>query len=182
MSAYAHQLSLDIPHTNNPRIFRVFDTSVYTDKLPVNCETLQIAPPGFNTPISVSVASGFNLVLTACQLGLQTQDCGTVSSVLPDGIYLIRYSVSPNDQVYVEYYHMRVTQFVNRYNQLLCNLEIAACDPTAETKAKLDELRLIKSFIDAAKIKVEDCHETTEGMDLLLYAQKRLMKVDCASC
>lgn len=181
-SLHLHQLSLDIPHTNNPRIFRIFDTSVYSDLLHIKCGTLQITPPGFNIPTNITVDPGFNLILTACQLGIQTQDCGTTSAILPDGIYIVRYSVSPNDNVYVEYYHLRVTQFINRYHQLMCNLEVAACEPSVETKSKLAELRLIKSFIDAAKIKVEDCHDTTEGMDLLLYAQKRLMKLDGAIC
>ena len=181
-SLHVHQLSLDIPHTNNPRIFRIFDISIYTDVLPIKCGTLQITSPGFNIPVNITVDPEFNLILTACNLGIQTENCSDTSAVLPDGIYIIRYSVSPNTNVFVEYYHLRVTQFVNRYNQLLCNLEVAACEPTAEVRAQLNELRLIKSFIDVAKIKVEDCHETGEGMDLLLYAQKRLMKLDGAVC
>lgn len=179
MSAYAHQLFLDIPHTNNPRVFRIFDSSIYTDKLPVTCGVLQITPPGFNTPTSIDVLPGFNLVLNACTLGIQSHGCGDTSESLPDGIYIVRYSVSPNDKVYVEYTHLRVTQFINRYNQKLCNLEMSSCEPEADIKKELDELRLIKSFIDAAKVKVEDCHENKEGMDLLIYAQKRLRKMDC---
>jgi hypothetical protein len=182
MSACAHQLFLDIPHTNNPRVFRIFDTSIYCDIIPITCETLQITVPGFNTPYTINVQSNFNLVLNACALGIQSSGCGESSQILPDGIYLIRYSVSPNDKVYVEYTHLRVTQFINKYNQMLCNLEMAACEPDADVKAQLDELRLIKSFIDAAKVKVEDCHENKEGLDLLMYAQKRLMKLDGVKC
>jgi len=182
MSSYAHQLFLDIPHTNNPRIFRIFDTSIYTALLPITCSTLQITPPGFNEPKTMNVTPNFNLVLNACSLGLQIGDCGDVSNELPDGIYFIRYSVSPNDEVYVQYSHLRVTQFINAYNQKLADLEMAGCDPTADVKAQLDELRLIKSFIDAAKVKVEYCHENDDAMDMLKYAQKRLMKLDCSKC
>lgn len=182
MSIYAHQLALDVPHTNNPNIIRIMDASIYTDKLPVNCGVLQITPPGFNTPVSKSVDPQFNLILNACDLNLQTIDCGSASVTIPDGIYIIRYSVSPNDQVYVEYNHLRITQFLNNYYQNLANLELSACEPGADVKAKLNELRLIKSFIDAAKAKVEYCHENEEAMDILQYAQKRLMKLDCSSC
>lgn len=181
-SLHQHQLSLDIPHTNNPRIFRIFDTSVYTDRIVTKCGTLQITPPGFNIPVNIDVIPQFNLVLTACQLGIQTANCTNTSEVLPDGIYIIRYSVSPNDNVYVEYYHLRVTQFINRYNQMLANLEIAACEPEADVKEKLNKLMLIKGFIDAAKVKVEEIHELKEGMDLLMYAQKMLMKLDGMKC
>ena len=182
MSSYAHQLFLDIPHTNNPRIFRIFDTSIYTPYLPVSCGLLQITPPGFNTPKNIDVLPNFNLILTACSLGLQSSDCGEISNELPDGIYFVKYSVSPNDKVYVEYAHLRVTQFVNAYNQKLANLELSGCDPSVDIKAQLNELRLIKSFIDAAKVRVEYSHDYEEGMELLRYAQKRLMKMNCYKC
>lgn len=182
MPASAHQLFLDIPHTNNPRIFRVFDTSIYTPLIPINCGVLQITPPGFNVPKNIDIIPNFNLVLNACSLGLQSTNCSESSDILPDGIYYVKYSVSPNDQVFVEYTHLRNTQFINRYNQILADIELAACDPDADVKAQLKELRLIKSFIDAAKVKVEYNHDNEDGMELLQYAQKRLMKMDCVKC
>lgn len=182
MSNFAHQLFLDIPFTSNPKTIRIMDGSIYTSKLPVTCEALQITPPGFNTPKTIDVTSGFNLVLNACDLGLQTSNCGDTSNIIPDGIYIVRYSVSPNDKVFVEYNHLRVTQFLNDYYQNLAELELAGCEPSTDIKNKLNELRLIKSFIDAAKAKVEFCHENKEATDLLEYAQKRLMKLDCKSC
>ena len=184
MATFLHQLSLDIPHTNNPRVFRIFDTSVYTDlsKLPVKCGTLQITVPGFNIPVNIDVDPEFNLVLTACDLGLQTIGCDEYSNILPDGIYIIRYSISPNDKVFVEYNHLRVTQFINRYNQKLGDLEIAACEPSVDIKHQLEELSLIRSLIDAAIVKVEDIHESNEGMQILMYAQTRLMKLDNRRC
>lgn len=178
-----HQLSLDIPYTANPRIFRIIDTSIYDATMDVDCQQLEVTPPGFNQPVSVPVTTThFSLVLTACNLGLQSQNCTDNAYILPDGIYVVKYSVSPNDKVYVEYHHLRVTQFIGRYNQLLCDLEIHACEPSADVKAQLDELRLIKSFIEAAKVKVEDCHDDAEGMNLLLYAQQRLMKLSDDNC
>jgi hypothetical protein len=55
-------------------------------------------------------------------------------------------------------------------------LELDACEPDADVKEQLEELNLIKSFIDAAKVKVEYCHDPEIGMELLIYAQKRLLK------
>ena len=178
-----HQLGLDIPYTANPTIFRVVDVSIYDALMDVDCQQLEITPPGFNEPVSIPVSTqNFSLVLTACSLKIQTQDCGSDAYMLPDGIYIIRYSVSPNDKLYVEYHHLRTTHLINKYNQLLCDLEIHACEPEPDVKAQLDELRLIKSFIDAAKVKVEDCHDDAEGMSLLVYAQQRLMKFSNDNC
>jgi len=135
----------------------------------------------FNEPVNIEVLPGFNLILNACTLGIQSSNCGTTSQRLPDGIYTIRYSVSPNDKVYVEYQYLRVCQTLNKYFNFLCKLEMAACEPQADVKADLEELRMIRSFIDAAKVKVEYCSSPQQGMDLFLYAQSRLQKFgkDC---
>jgi hypothetical protein len=175
-----HQLSLEVPDTNNTKVFRVTDTSIYTDSLEIKCPTLQITSPGFKNPVTIDVIAEFNLVLNACTLGITTGDCSNSPSI-PDGIYYLKYSVSPNDKVYVEYYHLRVTQTLNIYYNALCDVELSACEPDDVTKARLEELRLIRSYIDAAKIKVEEAHELSKGMQLLLYAKKLLTKYvkDC---
>jgi len=174
--AYKHQLSLEVPETNNCSLFRILDTSIYSEHIPVTCSRLEIISPGYNQPAVIDVLPGFNLILNACTLEIQTIDCGDTSQVLPDGVYAIKYSVSPNDKVFVEYHYLRVCQLLNKYFNELCKLELAACEPQADVRAQLDELRMIKSYIDAAKIKVEVCDEVQEGIDLFTYAQKLLNK------
>jgi hypothetical protein len=177
-----HQLSLELPDSNNIRVMRIADTSFYAEGLPVDCATLSITSPGFNQPRNIEVIKGFNLPLNACTLGLQTTGCQQLTQPLPDGIYVIRYSVSPNDKSHVEYKHLRITQTNNRYFNLMCELEVGACEPDADIKERLEELRLIKSFIDAAKAKVEFCHEPEKGMELLAYAKKRLDRITSGLC
>lgn len=172
-----HQLSLEVPDTNNCSVFRVFDTSLYSSLIDVDCGTLEITSPGFNEPVSIQVIPQFNLILNACTLGLQSAGCGSVSEVLPDGIYNIRYSVSPNSQVFVEYNYLRICQTNNKYFNELCRLELAACEPQADVKEELEELTLIRNFLDAAKVKVEYCENPQQGMDLFMYAQARLQKL-----
>lgn len=179
--ANKHQLSLEVPDTNNPRVFRVFDTSLYSNLLDITCGTLSITSPGFNEPVNIEVLPNFNLILNACTLGIQAHGCGNHSERLPDGIYTIRYSVSPNDKVYVEYLYLRETQMLNKYFAQLCQVELAACEPAADVKELLKELNLIKSFLDAAKAKVEVCGSPGQGMELFIYAQKRLAKLE-GSC
>ena len=180
--ASKHQLSLELPDTNNIKVLRLFDTSIYATGLPVDCGALRITSPGFNLPVGIEVLPNFNIVLNACSLGLQRTSCTEASQPLPDGIYVINYSVSPNTNVFVEYNHLRTTQTTNKYFNLLCDLEMSACEPDADVKDKLEELRLIKSFIDAAKAKVEYCHEPSAGMELLMYAQKKLNKYAAECC
>lgn len=177
-----HKLSLEVSATNNAKVFRITDLSEYSELLAVAGGELQITAPGFTSPQFIDVLPGFNLVLNACTLGLQHEGCASDSNPLPDGIYTVKYTVSPNELVYVEYNHLRLTQTNNRYFNELCKLELAACEPSADIKVQLKELRLIRDFIDASKAKIEYCNDPEKGMELLIYAQKQLDKYSNKYC
>jgi hypothetical protein len=174
-----HQLSLEVPLVYNERLLQVTDSSLYTSALPVECARLEITVPGYVAPAVVSVVKGFNHFLNSCDLGLQSVGCDDETNVLPDGLYVIRYSVSPNDQVFVEYNHLRQTQAWNRYYKKLCTAGLGACEPTQDVKEQLRRFQMVRSFLDAAKAKVEYCHEPHKGMELMAYAQRLLEKKGC---
>lgn len=184
--ASKHQLSLELPDTNNTKVMRILDTSLYAPDLQLDCATLSILPPGFSIPVTINVTPGFNLILNACDLGLQTTGCLDTPFELPDGIYTVTYSVSPNDKVFVEYAFLRVTSTLTKYFEALCTIEVGACEPNADVKEQFKEITFIKNLIDAAKVKVEWAHRRSEGIELLTYAQKRLAKWlssnSCSSC
>lgn len=187
-SIMKHKLSLAIPDTMNDWSMTIQDMSVYADLIPVSCLTLQVLVPGtisaitFNEDSVPALTPGFTRHLTACDLELQTESCGTRFDCLPDGIYVIKLSVSPNDLVYVEYNHLRVTQALIKWKKHLCDLELAPCDPPLDKKKKLDRLMEIKGYIEAAKAMVEVCHEAKKGMELFNYAVKLLNQMNCQSC
>jgi hypothetical protein len=177
-----HVLSLEVPNVSNACIMTIMDTSVYSDIIPVLCPTLDITAPGFTSPSQINVEAGFIKTVSACDLGLQTVDCGTTYVDIPDGVYIIRYSVAPNDIVYVEYNHLRITKALDIYNKVLCTLDISSCDPTVKVKERLQELRMIRMYLDAAKAKVEYCGEPDKGMTIYNYALKLLNKMNCINC
>ena len=180
-----HTLQLEAPVTMIPCVLRIVDMSVYNPDAEVICPRLYVTLPGFNTSTEFTEADfapGFSLNLTACDLEVQTEDCGTVFNGLPDGIYILKYSVSPNEYVYVEYNHLRITKALIKYEEIMCELDIAACAPTKEVQAQLDLAFQAKKYLDAAKSKVETCHEPEKGMELYKYAVKILNGFDCKSC
>jgi len=179
-----HVLSLEAPDTLNPALLRLIDTSIYIDMLTLTCPILKIAVPGFNTSVIIpNVSPEFdNLLITACDLGLQNSQCGTDYAQIPDGIYIINWSVSPNEIVYVEYNHMRITQALIKIRNAYCNLDLGVCDPPVDVKLKLENLRLIQSMLQASKSFVEYCHNPNKGMQLYAYAIKLLNKFDCSPC
>jgi hypothetical protein len=179
-----HTLSLNIPDIRNTCIINISDTSVYDgDCMNVQCPILQITPPGYQIPTDFDVTAGWaNLNITACDLGTQTENCGTSFTDIPDGIYVIRYSVSPNEEVYVEYNHLRMANALEDYYNALCELNLAGCQPNKEVNATLNKLSEIKTMFDAAKATVEYCHNPIRGMEIFTYAKAQLAKITCKYC
>lgn len=177
-----HILSLEIPETLNAKILRIADTSVYSDILEVACPTLQILTPGATDAVSMEITTGGEKIITACDLGLQLTDCETTLTELPDGIYSIRYSVAPNDKVYVEYSHLRMSKAIKLYYDIYCSINLSGCEPLKEEKDKLHTLRLYKSMLEGAKAKVEFCHNPDEGIAIYNYVYSKLQKISCTYC
>lgn len=169
-----HFLALDMPDISNTKLLVINDRSEYSSTIPVNNAMLEIYAPGYTKPAVIDVTNGFQSVFSACSLGLQLNNCGEEQAELPDGVYRVRYSVSPNDRVFVEYYFLRISKTLNKYFEALCSIEVGACAPNSDIEQQFKEINQIKNFIDSAKIKVEYAHRKNEGISLLTYAQKKL--------
>lgn len=179
-----HVLSLEVPDTMNKCVLRIMDTSIYNPQKPPTCQLLQVTPPGWHSPIQFNegvISPGFSVNLTACDLEMQTVNCGSSYSDLPDGIYIIKYSVAPNDIVYVEYNHLRITCALTKIQSIYCDLDLAACDPPVKKKEKLQKVQFIQQILNAAKAEVEYCHQPKKGMDLYRYAMKLINELTCSS-
>ena len=179
--ASKHILSLEIPTVSNCDLLCINDTSQYSSELAVDCEELLITLPGFSVPVLIKVDKDFDMCLTACTLAIQKSNCGTTQEKIPDGVYIIKYSVSPNSKVYVEYNHLRVTKLLTTYYEVLCDLEVQACQPDSEKQSLLAEMSYIRTVIDAAVANVEYCQSAEHGMQLYNYAKNRLNKIACPS-
>lgn len=170
--------------TRNDCILCISDTSIYDQScLKIECPYLDVLVPGYKCAVRIEVTPGFcNLCLTACDLELQIENCGKTFNSLPDGVYAIKYSVSPNEHVFVEYNYLRITEALNEINKTYCNLNLSGGEPLETEKIKLNKLRYIETLIKAAKAKVEYCHSPKEGMDLYNFALKKLKKLTCSNC
>jgi hypothetical protein len=181
-----HQLFLDIPTTVNTQYLRIVDTSIYNDSIPVVCAKLEIWTPGASVSKVFDVDVDFVMKLTTCQLGLQKSNCDVLQD-LPDGNYTVRYSISPNDKVFVEYNHYRVANLYSKYAKQMCEFDICAAEPEADKKKLISDLAEVKSYMDAAKIKAEYCNDLKAAQELYDFANKKLTKVGssngcCSSC
>ena len=188
--ATRHNLALEIPHIGCENAIRIMDTSVYGHNMVISCPRLDVTLPGFNSPVYITQIDGedlqpyFTVNLSAVELDLQPES-NTGLLQLPDGLYTIRYSVSPNDKVYVEKYHLRTTSIDNQYYTELCKLQLEPCEPGAELKQKINDLRYIRMYIDAAIAKAEYCNSPNQATDMLNFASRLLNKFyngECITC
>lgn len=182
MPTIRHILQLDVPETACENVLRIVDTSIYADEtlLPITCQQLDITLPGMHEPVYITegLTPNFCGVFDATDLGI---DCPPGTD-LHDGLYKIRYSISPNDKSFVEYYHLRTTATVNKYYREICKLRLRECEPTAEETQHYNDLKHIKMMIDAAKAKAEYCHAPEQGVEMLAYAIKLLDKYIMGCC
>ena len=183
-----NSLSLNIPNIMTDCILRIEDTSVYSTLMPYVCPTVQVLVPGYRDCVTLddttvpTVTKGFIFNLTACDLLIQTSNCGVEFDPLPDGIYVIKYALSPHDKMFVEYNHLRVTALRKKLKEEWCKLKLSACEPIPETKDKFISLMEITGYIDAAQAKAEECLDAEQAMVLYNYAKKLLDKFSCKLC
>jgi hypothetical protein len=81
--------------------------------------------------------------------------------------------------VYVEYNHLRITAALAKIQTILCCLDVPNCEPVQPLRDKFRELNILQTMLEAAKAKVEYCHNPKQGMDIYNYVMSRLTKLSC---
>lgn len=176
------KLYLDIPEAQNLKTQRILDSSLYNEDVDIKCARLEITPPGFDFPVLFEVEPYFNLVLNTANLGLAKPSKYTDLADLPDGVYQVKYSIAPNDKVWVEYEFLRLNSLLEQYYGLRCKLKLENIDPNRDQNNKMKQLLDIRNTLESAKIEVEWCGNRDRGMDLYMYASKQLSKLGDGQC
>lgn len=182
-----HQLFLNFPEHTNEGILRIEDSSIYAaaPSPSGSCFTLEVTPPGYTSPTVITgLLPKFELFLNACQIGIQILGCDDTCPVIQDGIYHIRYSVSPNSLVFVEYNMFRTIHFVNKWYKTLCWVNDIPAAPMNDTLVLIRELQLIQAQVLTARHLCEDLHDYEVSMEMYRYAYKRLQDLSrgCSTC
>jgi hypothetical protein len=145
-------LNLDILviDTHNTKTLGVADISTYPDSPPVQSPTIEITVPGFGIISLPFVPDDFN-VFNSGSFGLT--EVGEDLLPIPDGYYILTYSVTPAFENYVTKTFMRVDQLLERFDEAFMKLDMMECDMAIKKQAKvqLDHIRfLIQGSISAA--------------------------------
>ena len=152
-------------NTYNAQTLGVADTSIYdTDPPVVVAPTMTITIPGFSTPVNIPfIPNDFN-VYNSATLGLSVYP---TLLPLPDGIYNLKYTVTPAYTYNVEKNFMRIDQIQEKYDKAFMKLDMMECDNAIRTQSKVT-LSSIYFMIQGSVAAANNCAVDTANK---LYVQ-----------
>ena len=171
-----HKLDIIVIPNKNCKTFVVQDASIYDINFPITNTILEIKPPGQACFIA------FNLLTGWCS---KTFDCINFNlccisdeiSVLPDGIWELKYSIDPNVTTMVVGVHMRVCQITSEYIKII---GIFLSNKHNYNRREIEEIEkeflLIKTLIESSVFAGEDLLDNTSTIELYNEASSRLKR------
>jgi len=131
----------------------ILDASTYPATPIPQDPTVEIDIPGFGVVSLPFNINDFN-VFNSTSLGITPAGAPLVN--LPDGLYTIKYSITPAYENFVEKTTMRVEQLQERFDGAFMKLDMMECDLAIKTQQKV-ELSSIYFFIQGAIAAANNC-------------------------
>lgn len=177
------ELLLNFKANVGGKSFTIEDQSIYNENLPINCGQLIITTPGYCNLSYFDVSKGFVKVLNMSNLGHQLVDGLHCLPELPEGNYTIKYSINPNDKLFVKYNYFHTFLTERSYYEAVCDYLNKRCDMTnsekEEHRKKLDD---IYDALKMSKISAEECGDVDTANELLEEAKNKLEKLKNNNC
>lgn len=177
-------LDLNIIETHNSKTIGIADSSTYDPNIIIANPTMEITPPGGYNRVSLPFQPKSINTYNSNLVGI-TNACDQDQLVnMPDGLYILRYSINPNLTTYVIKTFMRTTMIECRLQQSL----LSALTDEKLTYTQKDNLR--KKILDIqilieGSISAANQLDTTTSVDLYNRADKliaNLNKQRCNNC
>jgi hypothetical protein len=147
----------------------VADASTYPTTPIVQSPNLEITVPGlgtYNVPFTINTLN----VLNSESIGFTAS--GDPLMPLPDGVYYIKYSISPAYVNHVDKSIIRVDRLQEKFDKAFMKLDMMECDRAIKTQQKVD-LNSIYFFIQGAIAAANNC-AADEAIKLYNQADKML--------
>jgi len=169
------KLDILVVPTYNTLTLGIADASTYPST--PSAPTIEITVPGFGIVTLPFVPNDFNL-FNSTILGIT----GPTDDLLPipDGVYYLKYSITPAYINYVDRTIIRVEQLQEKFDAAFMKLDMMECDLAIKTQSKV-ELNSIYFFIQGAIAAANNC-AVDQANKLYNQANKMLnnfIKSDC---
>lgn len=179
MSLSTPNLNITLVPTYSSKSVGIADISQYPTGYYITNPTIEFTIPGFKKVALPFTTSSIN-VYNGNNLGVCNVTDINYLSPLPDGIYTVRFSISPNNTTYVEKNFMRTEIIECKYSKAFLKLDITQCDNEIK-KYKKDKLNKIRLFIDGSIASANDCDLNT-SYKLYQKADEMLKKFSDGEC
>ncbi len=165
-----HKLDFEILDVKHPEYLIIADLSDYFED--PSHPVFFIKSPNSTFHAEIPYTPRTTNVFNSTQLRLTCDDNGD----LPDGIYEVIISVSPNNKVYKKKIYLRTVFIEYRFNQALLALELSEC-PNRNNKDLKKKLMEIDLLLSTAKAYADECNEI-KAMDFYNLANELLAEFD----
>lgn len=149
------KLDLLIPETHDSKRLLIADVSTYPSPFTINSPTIEITPPGFPQVTAVFTAQGF-MVFDSMSLEITCSDVDCELIALPDGIYYVKYSITPAWQYFVNKSFLRVNKLQEKLDKVYLKLSFMQCDEAIKKEDKR-QLDTIEMYINGAIAAGNNC-------------------------
>jgi hypothetical protein len=160
------RLDILVVPTYNAKTLGIADASTYNG-IP-SASSIEITVPALGQVVLPFNYNSFN-VFNSTSLGLS--DVGQPLIPLPDGVYLLKYSIAPAYLYSVEKSIIRVDQLQEKFDSAFMKLDMMECDMAIKTQQKVT-LSSINFFIQGAIAAANNCAIAEANK---LYAQANRM-------
>lgn len=163
------KLDILVIPTYNTLTLGIADVSTYPTSPAISSPTIEITVPTFGKVTLPFNINDFN-IFNSLSLGITS--VGDSLLPLPDGIYYLKYTVTPAYLNFVERSIMRVDQLQEKFDNAFMKLDMMECDRAIKTQQKV-ELNSIYFFIQGSIAAANNC-AVDEANKLYTQAKKML--------
>jgi len=169
------KLDIAVLPTYNTLTMGVADASIYENDPPnVSSPTLEVHVPGFGEVFIPFNVNGY-LLLDSVAFGISD-----VQQALPDGVYRLKYTVSPAYDNYVEKTFLRTDKLQEKFDNAFMKLDLMECDGAVKKQSKV-ELTTIYLYIQGAIASANNC-SLQEAMTLYKKADNMIDRFVKSGC
>lgn len=166
-------LDLLILDTHNTKTLGVGDISFYPQGIQIVNPSIQITPPSY-PKVTLAYAAKNLTIYNSNTLGITCSDEECAMVDLPDGVWKIKYTITPANERLVEKSFLRTEKIQQQWGIAFLSSEIKGCDTRINQQQK-DELDTIWDLIQGAIASANQCNDIS-AMNKYRLAESFLKK------
>ena len=166
--------------THNSFNIGIGDLTQFPTNFNIVNPSIEITPPGYNQVTLDFTSSSINLY-DSLALGITCEDDDKVK--VPDGLYKVKYSITPTYKYFVERTFFRVDNLQEALDEIFIKLDIAQCDRSVSSSdmRKLNEIEMYIQFAIAAANKCANVY-AIESYQKAVKLVNNYNKNHCETC